>query len=91
MGNDILFIGVGETGRRVIKKINEQYIPNSQCMSFGYITEDDADELSGPPHYNILEMNDIYGNWHNSPASETKEFTKRAQDKIKNIIINSLH
>lgn len=27
-------------------------------MSFGYRTEDDVDELSEPPHYNILEMND---------------------------------
>lgn len=88
--NNILFIGVGEAGRKVIKKISEQHIPNSQCMSFGNLTEDDACESSGPPHYNILELNDIYGDWHNSPVSETKNFTERVQDKIKNIIINSL-
>ena len=90
MGKDILFIGVGGAGRRVIEKLNEQNIPNSQCLSFGWLTQDGADDFSNPPHYDWLSLNDIDGGC--SAGTPVKEMlTEKAVSKIKNIIKESLN
>ena len=64
--------------------------PNSQCLSFGWLTPDSADEFSNPPHYDWLSLNDIDGGCSaGTPVEEM--LTEKAVSRIKTIIKESLH
>lgn len=83
-----LFIGVGDAGRTVIKKIKGKNIPDSEYLSFGPYADDDSDEYSDPPHYNIINMN----GWEYAPSCDLptyrKEITQNVEDQIRDIIIS---
>ena len=80
----ILIVGVGNSGRNIVKKMEKMNIPQADYVSFGNYQGEN--EESSIPHHNLIKMNGKMAISAGSRPEVFKNLAENAKDEIKNII-----
>ena len=80
----ILIVGVGNSGRNIVKEMEKMNIPDTEYVSFG--NYDGENDESSIPHHNLIAMNGKTAVSAGSSPEVFKELAENAKDEIKDIL-----
>ena len=80
----ILIVGVGNSGRNIVKEMEKMNIPHAAYVSFG--NHDGENDDSSIPHHNLIAMNGKTAVSAGSGSEVFKELAENAKDEIKDIL-----
>lgn len=80
----ILFIGVGGTGRRIVRNLKEAGISDTDFISFG--TFDGDYKKKDIPHYNLVTMNGYSSIPSTNDPRVFRQLAENVEDDIKEIL-----
>ena len=84
----ILIVGIGNSGRNIVKQMEKMNIPHAEYVSFGnYEGENDGSSI---PHHNLIAMNGKTAVSADSGPEVFKELAENAKDEIKEILASHL-
>jgi cell division GTPase FtsZ len=82
----IAIIGVGEAGRKVLRKLKDEGLEDVEMMSFGCFLTDDEEIRQDIPHHNLITMNGHVGLGACSDPKVYKYLAENAGEQIEEII-----
>ena len=80
----ILVVGVGGTGRNIVKHMKDVGIPEADYITFGNFGGND--ERRDIPHYNLITMNGLHSISPTKKPRVYKRLAESAKDTIRQIL-----